>query len=129
MVDRRVRYSNPNGKFPAPGGGPQLLEEFKAPALIDFQSERLPAMRPVAAENTPVVAAVKSVPVADVKRSRSNEQAAPESSPEPATWNPEQRETPRLEQAEPQNRPYFSESDGRKGIAGHPGTVLTFEKV
>ena len=48
MVDRRIRYINPHGKIPAPGGGKELLEEIKSPLLSDLQSARLPAVRPAA---------------------------------------------------------------------------------
>ena len=67
MVDRRIRYINPNGKIPPPGGGNQLLEELKAPALSDLQKERLLAMRSLTVEERPVVAAGKSTPGMSLK--------------------------------------------------------------
>jgi hypothetical protein len=129
VVDRRVRYLNPNGKIPAPGGGTQLLEELKPPALSDLQIERVPAVRPGAFEEAPVVAPVKSAAVNSGKNTRVNGKDVPDISPEPAAWLADQKETPRLEQNDPQQGVPFPESDRRKGIAGHSGVVLTFGRV
>ena len=83
MVDRRIRYINPNGKIPPPGGGNQLLEELKAPALSDLQKERLLAMRSLTVEELPVVAAVKSTPGMSAQMSPGDSKNETNAPPEP----------------------------------------------
>jgi len=129
MVDRRIRYINPHGKIPPPGGGNQLLEELKAPALSDLQKERLLAMRPLTVEEPPVVAAVKSTPGMSAQMHPGDSKNEINTPPEPASLIEDQEERALLEDSEPQEEVWFSDGDGRKGIAGHPGLVLTFERV
>ena len=127
MVDRRIRYLNPNGKIPPPGGGNQLLQELKPPALSDLQKERLPAGQPLAIEEPAVGAAMERAPVTRVKKAVvvKEVQTPP---PEPAALSADQTET--LEQGDPQEGVSLSESDGRNGVASHTGgVVLTFERV
>jgi hypothetical protein len=129
MVDRRIRYINPHGKIPAPGGGKELLEEIKIPLLSDLQSAQLPAVRPAAFEEPPVVAAVKSAPVTSSEKSRSNGKDAPDKPPASTAVIADQKETPRLDQSDPQEGLSFPESDEREAVAGHSGVVLTFERM
>jgi hypothetical protein len=128
MVDRRVRYLNPNPKFPAPGGGAQLLDGFKAPALSDIQRERLPA--PVALEQPSVVATAKDAPVTDSKHTTDPAKAVPEISSELGAWMAAQKETPLLEQSERLDPISFAAGARHKGAASNlGGVVLTFERV
>jgi hypothetical protein len=129
MVDRRIRYINPNSKIPPPGGGNQLLEELKAPALSDLQKEHLLAMRPLTVEEPPVVSAVKSKPGMSAKMSPGDGKNETNTPTEPVSLIEDQEERALLEDSEPQEEMWFSEGDGRKGIAGHSGLVLTFERV
>ena len=129
MIDRRIHYINPHGKIPAPGGGKELLEEIKIPLLSDLQSARLPAVRPAAFEEPPVVAAVKRAPVTSSKKSRSNGKDAPDNPPASTAVIADQKGNPRLDQSDPQEGLSFPESDERKGVAGHSGVVLTFERM
>ena len=130
MVDRRVRYFNPNAKFPPPGGGAQLLVDFKAPALGDVKAERLPAPRPTALEQSSVMAPTKSAPITNTKKTLGNGTDVPEISPELAAWIADQKETAQLEQREPQTPISFADDDGRQVNAGQSGgVVLTFERV
>jgi hypothetical protein len=129
MVDRRIRYINPNGKIPPPGGGNQLLEELKAPALSDLQKEHLLAMRPLTVEEPPVVSAVKSMPGMSAKMSQGDGKNETNTPTGPVSLIEDQEERALLEDSEPQEEVWFSEGDGRKGIAGHSGLVLTFERV
>jgi hypothetical protein len=128
MIDRRILYINPNGRIPPPGGGNQLPEEFKAPALSDLQKERLPAMTPLTVDEPPMVAAVKSTPGMSAKMSPDDSKNGT-NTPEPASLIEGQEERVRLEDSEAEEEVCFSEGDGRNGIAGHSGLVLTFERV
>ena len=128
MVDRRIRYLNPNGKIPPPGGGNQLLQELKSPALSDLQKERLPAVQPLAIEEPAVGAGMERAPVTRVKNAVGTVKEVPNTTPEPAALSADQTET--LEQGDPQEGVSLSESDGRNGVASHTGgVVLTFERV
>jgi hypothetical protein len=129
MVDRRIRYINPNGRIPPPGGGNQLLEELKAPALSDLQKERLLAMRSLTVEERPVVAAVESTPGMSAQMFPGDSKNESNTQPEPASLIEDQEERALLEDSEPQDEVWFSDGDGPKGIAGHSGLVLTFERV
>jgi hypothetical protein len=120
MVDRRIRFLNLNGKIPAPGGGNQLLEELKGPVLSDLQNARLPAVSPAACE------VVSPAPVMSGNKTGDNGEDVPDTLPTPTALIADQKETPRLEHSDPHKGVSFSESDGRKGIAGHSGSVLTF---
>src|ERR1700674_3816343 len=127
MVDRRIRYLNPNGRIPPPGGGNQLLQELKAPALSDLQKERLPAVQPLAIEES-VGAAMERAPVTRVKNAVGTVKEMQNTTPDPAALSADQTET--LEQGDPQEGVSLSESDGRNGVASHTGgVVLTFERV
>ena len=115
MVDRRVRFLNPNPKFPAPGGGAQLLDAYKAPALSDIQRERLPA--PSALEQSTVASPGKDAPVTNSKETSGRAKGASKISPELGAWLAVQQDTP-PEQGEPQDPRSHS-----------GGVVLTFERV
>jgi hypothetical protein len=129
MVDRRIRYLNSNGKIPAPGGGTQLLEEFRPPALSDLHRERLPAVRAAPVEVAPSLDPMKSVPVINGKKTSGNGRDVPLTKPKPLACAAEKKSAPGLEQSDPQEGSYFSESADRKSIAGHSGTILTFGRV
>ena len=127
MVDRRIRYLNPNGKIPPPGGGNQLLQELKPPALSDLQKERLPAVQPLAIEEPAVGAGMERAPVTREKKAVVVKEVQ-NTTPEPAALSADQTEA--LEQGDPQEGGSLSESDGRNGVASHTGgVVLTFERV
>jgi hypothetical protein len=130
MVDRRIRHLNPNGKIPAPGGGSQLLEELKAPALSDFQKEMLSEVTPGSFEDS-TIAPMKLSPVASLKETSGGKRNdIPDNLPGLAAFITDQKDTTMLEPIEAQQRVSFSESDGRKDETGHSGgVVLTFERV
>jgi hypothetical protein len=119
MVDRRIRYLNPNGKIPPPGGGAEFLEELTRPALSDLHSELLPTVRAAAAEEAPPLDPVRSAPVINGKK------ASPVATPTPVACAADKKQ-----QSDPQEEASCSEDYGRKGIANHSGgVVLTFERV